>query len=91
VRRNSEPSGIPDLSLWENYSYRGIFDKQSFLDLDTGKAILIYAYSYLETGEFLAGIGRNQEATVMLEKVGQIAPEMRVSVDQIRMRYGLGR
>lgn len=91
LRRNYEPSGIPDLSLWDNYSYRGIFDKQSFLDLDTGKAILIYANSYLEAGEFLAGTGRYREAEMMLEKVGRISPEMRSSADQVRMQYGLGR
>ncbi len=45
----------------------------------------------LEVGEFLAGINRHQEANMMLDKAEQISPEMKVSVDQIRMRYGLGR
>ena len=66
-------------------------EKQSFLDLDTGKAIMIYANGYLELGEFLAGINRLQEASVVLAKAEKISPEMRVSADQIRMRYGLGR
>ena len=91
VRKINEPSGIPDLSIWDNYNNRGIMEKQSFLDLDTGKAILIYANSYLEVGEFLAGINRHQEAVMMLGKAVQISPEMQVSADQIRMRYGLGR
>jgi len=91
VRRINEPSGIPDISVWDNYNNRGIMEKQSFLDLDTGKAILIYANSYLEVGEFLAGINRGQEATMMLRKAEQITPEMRVSADQVRLRYGLGR
>lgn len=91
MRRINEPSGIPDISVWENYNIRGIMEKQSFLDLDTGKAIMIYANSYLEIGEFLAGINRQQEAITMLGKAEMISPEMRPPVDQIRTRYGLGR
>ena len=91
IRKINEPSGIPDISIWDNYNSRGIFKKQSFLDLDTGKAILIYANSYLEVGEFLAGINRQQEAVDMLRKSVLIAPEMISNVDQIRMRYGLSR
>ncbi len=91
VRKINEPSGIPDLSVWDNYNNRGIMEKQSFLDLDTGKAIMIYANSYLEVGEFLAGINRHREASEMLGKAVLISPEMRASADQIRMRYGLGR
>ena len=82
---------MPDISVWDNYINRGIIEKQSFLDLDTGKAIMIYANGYLEVGEFLAGINRRHEAIMMLEKAEQISPEMRASADQIRMRYGLGR
>ena len=91
VRKMNEPSGIPDVSILDNYSNRGIMEKQSFLDLDTGKAIMIYANGYLELGEFLAGINRLQEASVVLAMAEKISPEMRVSADQIRMRYGLGR
>lgn len=91
VRKINEPSGIPDVSVWNNYNNRGIMEKQSFLDLDTGKAIMIYANSYLEVGEFLAGINRRQEAAMMLGKAELISPDMRVSADQVRMRYGLGR
>ncbi|MDD2900172.1 MAG: DUF2723 domain-containing protein [Desulfuromonadaceae bacterium] len=91
IRKINEPTGIPDVSVWDNYNNRGIITKQSFLDLDTGKAILIYANSYLEVGEFLASINRHQEAVAMLQKAEQISPEMRATVDQVRTRYGLGR
>jgi len=91
VRKINEPSGLPDVTVWDNYNNRGIMEKQSFLDLDTGKAIMIYANSYLEAGEFLAGINRQQEAIVMLKKAGQISPEMLAPIEQVRMRYGLGR
>jgi hypothetical protein len=88
IRRASEPGGLPDISVWENYNNRGILDKISFLDLDTGKAILIYANSYLEAGDFLMSIGRLQDGRKMLQKAVQISPEMRTPVQQILMRYG---
>lgn len=91
VRKTNEPTGLPDVSVWDNYNSRGILEKQSFLDLDTGKAIMIYANSYLEVGEFFAGINRHPEANIMLRKAEQISPEMRISADQVRMHFGLGR
>jgi hypothetical protein len=91
VRRISEPGGLPDISVWENYNNRGILEKISFLDLDTGKAILIYANSYLEAGEFLVSIGRYSLGKQMLSKAEQISPEMKASVQQVLMRYGAGK
>lgn len=91
IRKLNEPSGIPDTSIWDNYNSRGIMEKQSFLDLDTGKAIMIYANSYLEVGEFLAGINRYQEAVAMLRKAELVSPDMRISADQVRLRHNLAR
>jgi len=87
MRRINEPSGLPDISVWDNYNNRGILEKISFLDLDTGKAILIYANSYLEAGEFLMSIGRMQEGMQMLSKAELISPEMKGTVQQIIVRY----
>lgn len=91
IRKLRDPLGLPDMSIWDNYSSRGIYDKISFLDLDTGKAIMIYSNSYLESGEFLLGISRFEEGMLMLQKAEQISPEMKPAVDQIRMRFGLVR
>ena len=91
IRRINEPGGLPDISVWENYNNRGILNKISFLDLDTGKAILIYANSYLEAGEFLLSIGRVEQGKQMLSKAEQISPDMKASVQQVLMRYGLSR
>jgi hypothetical protein len=91
IRRINEPGGMPDISVWDNYNNRGILEKISFLDLDTGKAIMIYANSYLEAGEFLISINRYQEGLIMLKKAEQISPEMKMTVQQIRMRFGLER
>jgi hypothetical protein len=91
LMRPGETRGLPDMSVWANYNNRGILEKISFLDLDTGKAILIYANSYLEAGEFLFSIGRFEEGKQMLNKAEQIAPEMKASTRQVQMRYGRAR
>lgn len=91
MRKRSEPSGVPDVSVWDDYTSRGLMEKRSFLDLDTGKAILIYANCYTEVGEYLAGINRNEEAVMMLQKAEQVSPDMRSYADQVRIRYGLRR
>ncbi|MBL0226294.1 MAG: DUF2723 domain-containing protein [Geobacteraceae bacterium] len=91
LMRVSEPRGLPDISVWENYNNRGILERISFLDLDTGKAILIYANSYLEAGEFLLSIDRFEDGMQMLNKAERISPQMKASKQQILMRYGKAR
>ena len=88
IRRINEPGGLPDSYVWENYNSRGIMEKISFLDLDTGKAIMIYANSYIEAGEFLLSVGRFQEGLPLLQKAEQISPEMKPAVKQILSRFG---
>lgn len=88
LRSSKEPGGLANLGIWENYNNRGIVDKISFLDLDTGKAIMIYANSYLEMGEFLLSIGNSMEGLIMLEKSEKISPEMKSAVMALRNRYG---
>jgi hypothetical protein len=91
MRSVSEPGGLPDISVWDNYNNRGILEKISFLDLDTGKAILIYANSYLEAGEFLLNIGRVGQGKLMLDKAGQITPDMKGAVEHVLRRYNVVR
>lgn len=88
IRRNSEPGGLPDISVWDNYNNRGVLEKISFLDLDTGKAIAIYANSYLEAGEFLMTVGRYRDGMLMMNKAEQISPDLNASIQQVIMRYG---
>ncbi len=88
IRRNSEPAGISDISIWENYNTRGVFEKISFLDLDTDKAIMIYAHSYLEAGELLMSAGYSYEALKMFDKAENVSVSMKSSVQQILMQYG---
>jgi len=91
LMRTSEPRNLPDTSVWNNYNNRGILEKISFLDLDTGKAILIYANSYLEAGELLLTINRIDEGLQMLDKAVMISPEMKASQQQVLLRNGIRR
>jgi hypothetical protein len=82
-------TGVPDPSVWDLYSLRGMSGDMFFRDLDTGKAILIYANSHIETGEALIRFGSFNEARQQLILAEQIAPETKRQVDQIRSSYGL--
>ena len=69
---------------------RGFMGKQMFFrDLDTGKAILIYANSRLEVGESLLQEGRLGEGLENLKIAAQISPEVAAEVAQALSRYGV--
>jgi len=82
-------TGIPEPEVWDLYSLRGMSGGMFFRDLDTGKAILIYANSHLETGESLIRFGRFDDARWHLSQAEQIAPEMKTQVSQVRASYGI--
>jgi hypothetical protein len=74
----------PDIRIWNVYTGRGLVDDTvSFRDLDTGKAVLIYAMSHMESGETLLSLGRVKEAFAELKKAEEIAPELHAQVRQI--------
>jgi hypothetical protein len=78
----------PDVAVWDLYTNRGLADDTvSFRDLDTGKAILIYAISHLDAGETLLAMGRTQEGLAELKRAVAIAPGLRAQVG--RMIAGL--
>jgi hypothetical protein len=60
-----------------------------FRDLDTGKAILIYANSHIEAGEALIRYGRYAEGLSQLQAAIMVSPDMKAQVDQIKAGYGL--
>lgn len=79
----------PDLSVWSLYSARGYTSQMGFRDLDTGKAILIYAMARLEGGETLLRTGYRPQGAEELRLAAAIAPEMRMQVEQILGAYGV--
>jgi len=60
-----------------------------FRDLDTSKAILIYANSHLESGETLLRLGRTGDGMAELQLAQAIAPDLSAQVSQILRGHGL--
>lgn len=87
-RAASAPQRLPDMAVWNLYNLRGISGEMFFRDLDTSKAILIYANSYMEAGEMLMRMGRTAEGAQALRMAEQISPELRFQVGQILSGYG---
>ena len=59
-----------------------------FRDLDTAKAILIYANSHMESGETLLRLGRAEEGIAELKIAEAISPELHDQIAQILHTYG---
>jgi Protein of unknown function (DUF2723) len=80
---------VPDRSVWNLYSIRGVGGEMFFRDLDTSKAILIYAYSHMESGETLLRLSRVEEGVAELRSAEKIAPELHDQVAQILHNHGM--
>lgn len=80
----------PDISIWDIYATRGFLGNDMFFrDLDTGKAILIYANSRIETAEALISDNRLGEGIENLRIAARISPEVTYDVSQALARYGV--
>jgi len=79
----------PDISLWNSYILRGISGEMFFRDLDTGKAILIYANSHMEAGETLLRLGQQWQGIQELKTAERISPELHAQITQILNGYGI--
>lgn len=80
----------PDIRVWDRYVMRGLSDGEMFFrDLDTSKAILIYANSHLESGDIYMRLGRFYEGERELRAAQRISPELAVQIRQILGRYSM--
>jgi hypothetical protein len=90
LAETSKTSTAPDLSVWNLYATRGFIGNEMFFrDLDTGKAIQIYANSRLEAGEALLKEGRLADGLENLRIAARISPELSSEVYQVLARYGV--
>ncbi|QSV47417.1 DUF2723 domain-containing protein [Geobacter benzoatilyticus] len=89
VKGGSNTIYPPDLSVWSLYSARGYTSQMGFRDLDTGKAILIYAMGRLEGGETLLRAGYRSQGAEELRLAAAVAPELRGQVEQMLGAFGL--
>jgi hypothetical protein len=89
----SVPLIPPDADIWPLYTLRGISNQSGmfFRDLDTGKAILIYASARAEAGQALLKMGMTKAGVHELEQAARISPELRPQLAQILNSYGVSR
>ena len=87
--RPDRPVPPPDADIWQYYSLRGVAGDSDmfFRDLDTSKAILIYATSRMESGESLLKLGMIPAGVIDLREAGRIAPELKPQIDQTMFSY----
>lgn len=87
---SSPTKNSPDLSVWDVYATRGFMGNEMFFrDLDTGKAILIYANSRIEAAEALIAENRLGDGIENLRIAARISPEVAYDVNQALARYGV--
>lgn len=83
------PFRLPDLSIWNRYALRGLSGEMFFRDLDTSKAILIYANSHMEAGELLLRYAKMEEGIREMKTAVSLAPELGPQAAQILAGYGI--
>ncbi len=81
--------GLPDRFVWNLYNTRGLSGEMFFRDLDTGKAILIYANSHMEAGETFLRLGRRLEGVAEMRAAEMIAPELSGQITLILRKFGV--
>ena len=79
---------LPDLTVWDYYSLRGLGDTMFFRDLDTSKAIMIYAYSHMEGGETLMSRGRQKEGIAELRLAEKMVPQLKAQIETTLSGFG---
>jgi hypothetical protein len=88
--RAGEERYPPDVAVWDVYSLRGILGERLFFrDLDSEKAIQIYAFSRLEAGRTLLSLGRRGEGVAELGMSGRLSPVMLGETRRILTEYGV--
>ena len=79
----------PERAVWDLYSLRGVLSGDlPFLDLDSVKAVRIYAFSRLESGETLLSLGRDREGVAELRMAERIDPGLRNEARRILHEHG---
>ena len=79
----------PDLSLWHLYTSRGFNGGMFFRDLDTTKALMIYANSHMESGDTLLRLGRESEGIAELKVAEMLSPELGSQISQMLSARGV--
>jgi hypothetical protein len=88
--RAQQMGGAPDTTVWDLYSLRGVLGERLFFrDLDSDKAVQIYAYSRLDAGRTLLSLGRTGEGSAELLMSGRLSPSMIGEARRILQEHGV--
>jgi 4-amino-4-deoxy-L-arabinose transferase-like glycosyltransferase len=84
------PFLVPATGIWDTYVLRGIAAGTiPFRDLDSEKALRIYAFSRLEAGRIFLARGMRRQGLDQLRGVALFAPELRGEVHRILAGHGV--
>lgn len=72
-----------DMTLWDKYTMRGIYEKDAYRDLDTGKAVSIYANTLFDGGTHLLRLGDFDNAYWQLGEAAKIEPGLKRQVREL--------
>jgi hypothetical protein len=79
----------PVTAAWDLYVNRELGSDMFFRDLDTGKAILIYANAHLEAGERFLQLGRAAEGIAEMRNAEKFSPELHAQIEKALSSYGI--
>lgn len=82
-------ASLDEPAIWEYYILHRLNPKRWQPDQDSQKALIIHAYSLMQSAEDLARRGRTTEARHLLRRAQMIMPSWRDNLQQLRERYGL--
>jgi hypothetical protein len=80
---NTDVMKMTDTTIWGKYATRGIYKKDPYRDLDTGKAVSIYANTMFDSGNHLLRLGYSDEAYAQFGEAVKISPGLRQQVRDI--------
>lgn len=91
LNRANVPITPPGSDVWQYYALRGVLGENGmfFRDLDTSKAILIYAAALIESGESFLKMGLKDAGVRDLRMAGAISPEYQQQITQLMNGYGV--
>jgi 4-amino-4-deoxy-L-arabinose transferase-like glycosyltransferase len=78
-----------DGSIWERYTLQRLVPQGWMPDMDSKKALQIYAYSLMQSAEDLARHGHMRESGRLLDLAGDVMPEWQENLKQIQRRYAI--
>lgn len=74
---------MTDTGLWERYAMRDIYRNDPYRDLDTEKAVSIYANTLFDGGNHLLLLGYSKKAAVQFGEAVKINPQLELQVRNI--------